>query len=459
MSKLNEVHVYGFLKEPVIEYEDETPVACSFMVRTIRRKAGSVLEQYTGSDELIFYTREREKINSMIIAKEKMEKGEESFPIEVYGNIVTRQTEASLKCRKCGEKFDVRIFLTYVRPTAINTLYRRMKQSPFLPMMQEVSNSVNLIGTVTKNPFMLNNKEMTVDENGEKTWSPVDSEETVFPLAITRNYAVLEDLENDTDFPLIAAKTLDTEFDFIQKGSSVLIRGSVWNKTVTRVLPCPHCNHENEFEDSVVLIFPYNVEFLFSAKNRYALGAAMTALDDDMAIHIIQNGETVTKIAKKMYLLDPEYDEARKILYPKLIKRIIPKSEKEIEFEIEENSIDEDREEIAKLEKEMSLLRNELINKSKEVIEEQNKVVEAQAKNKTLKKKIGKMSTDLTYKNEKLKYISKDLTEKNEALDKVSKSLKKKNKEIENKTEKLKKKNKKLTILYKKLSLRGEGDG
>ena len=268
MSKLNEVHAYGFLREPQIEYDGDTPVACAFKVQTVRRKAGSVLEQYTGTDELLFYTKERDKINTMLIAKGKMEKfANEGFPIEVYGNIVTRQAEASLKCKKCGEVFDARVFVTYIRPTAINTMFHRTKHSPFLHIMQEVSNSVHLIGTVSKEPFLLNDKEMILDNEGNQVWIPVDSEEEVFPLAVTRNFAILEDVENTTDFPLIAAKTLEEELEYVQKGSQILIRGSIWNKKINRILKCTHCNAENEFEDEVTLVFPYNVEFLFSAKN------------------------------------------------------------------------------------------------------------------------------------------------------------------------------------------------
>lgn len=334
MSKLNECHVYGIINMPKFDKNEKGEiVAAMFTVHTVRRKSGAAdVEELTGTDEILFFTKEEDKIKTLQHIENVIKKADKGkkFPVECFGSLVTRKVDGQITCNKCGHSFDSRTYYSYIRPTVINLYGEALNYGErinFLKRMREKSNSITLIGNVSSNVFSM--QEM---EN-------IEEEDNVFSVAIKRNYPLIEDPMNDTDFPLVTAKTLNSELPYLQKGSSLLIRGSVWLKKMKKSDTCPKCAHVHEYSDDVTIIFPYNVEFLFSSKNRYAFGAAIKSFDDKLCIRVTLKDEPLCTINSIEALKKDEYEDIRKNLYPRVIRKIVPISSDEILIDVEDSQI------------------------------------------------------------------------------------------------------------------------
>lgn len=328
MSKQNEVRIYGILSE-VISGDDSV----SASVYTIRRKSGKVTgEVDTFSDEILIFTKDKDKIKLLKSINE-------GSAVEIYGSFVTRHVKASLTCQNCGNEIETMTTIAYVNPTAINAYKVEGQRREYLKNLQEKSNSITLMGRVIKEPFPLNDKTEKISEDGEIYFEPVDSKETVFPMSISRNFPLLEDPLGKNDYPLIAAKTLESELEDIKEGSNIMIRGSIWSKPTNRTIKCRNCKHTNKFEDSTTLIFPFTVEYLFSQRKECALGTLIGITDAHLII--MQDGELLCEIKDKTLLEQDTYREIRKELYPKLIKSVCVPRKGQIEVEVYDKLIKE----------------------------------------------------------------------------------------------------------------------
>ena len=116
MARLNDVHLYGIIKNIKFAQTEEGDVkSVRFNVETLRRKsANHETDDIPKKDKIIVFSKNKEMIE---IVKEIKNKS----CVEVFGQLVTRRVDSHMVCDKCGEEITVRTYVAYVHPTGINS--------------------------------------------------------------------------------------------------------------------------------------------------------------------------------------------------------------------------------------------------------------------------------------------------------------------------------------------------
>ena len=145
--------------------------------------------------------------------------------------------------------------ITYVTPIFIDIRETNMTEEDALASLikrREISNEVQVIGNLTTTPKK--------HEHGMAT---------SYQIGVTRKFFVKGDSQETTsDYPYIRSYGEQGEADYaaLEKDSGVLIDGFLKTRRFERTCECPYCHTEKKWENSVLEIIPYSVQYLSNYK-------------------------------------------------------------------------------------------------------------------------------------------------------------------------------------------------
>ena len=174
--------------------------------------------------------------------------------VDIKGVITTKPIIKSSNCPNCEQKNSSEGAITFVTPIYIckrESLSNELEGLELLKERNEVSNLVNVIGNLCKQP------QFFVDANNKPYAS--------YEIAVNRRYHIKEDDDDaKTDYPWI--KTYGTQAledsKCLTVGSSVYISGALQSREVTRKNVCKHCGAEYSWSEEVLEIVPYYIGYL-----------------------------------------------------------------------------------------------------------------------------------------------------------------------------------------------------
>lgn len=260
MAVQNYVMLNGQIIEILANFDkDRIPTSLLIIIKVIRRKGS--LHSLVGSNIKVEFpmvvVREREQIEKLM----KMEKGD---MIEVVGVLCTVPARKNYKCTSCGAQNSYIGTKTYVSPTYVCLKETgRLLGSPISmesgwPMIKErgeVSNYVNIIGTLCRDVQFYNENHMRV---------------CTYQVAVNRKLHIEQDPpEIRTDYIWVKSLGEQAEKDAqaLHMGSRIVVIGSLQSRNRVQgdysvSHTCIHCGAENKLLGDTMEVVPYSVEYL-----------------------------------------------------------------------------------------------------------------------------------------------------------------------------------------------------
>lgn len=256
MAKENFVYLQGQVFDRPKIFVDANGEAkkASFAVKVLRRPTsmgeGSVMTGKLSLDVPVVMTMDRNLIHTC----STLHKGD---MVDIRGVYTTREV---LKRSICSNGHDITWAGNFVFITPIYICQREqslsdMQGMELLRQRSEVSNLVMIIGTLCREPELLEFK-----TNGRK------SNVCQYQLASNRRYHIRDGMHEHerTDYPWIKTSGRQALEDAkrLHTGSVVYINGAIQTREIERTIVCPECGASNTIKESVCEIFPYSVEYL-----------------------------------------------------------------------------------------------------------------------------------------------------------------------------------------------------
>lgn len=250
MSRHNEVFLYGMVLMPpqFKKNEEGTNVRGCISLLVVRGQRDICNDKLTNIryDAPMILTEDEKWIKVM-------EKLKVCNMVEVKGVYTTRDINKPKLCPHCKEISVKKGTISYVTPIYMDvreTGIDEMAAKMLLEKRAEISNSVTVIGTATKNPEYYKEEKYSVLQ---------------YPIAVNRKYFI-PDGQNiiKTDYPMIKAFGVKADEDYkrIKMGTEVLINGMLQTKEFMNKVTCSNCGAENELKDTSMEIIPYATEYL-----------------------------------------------------------------------------------------------------------------------------------------------------------------------------------------------------
>lgn len=266
MATMNRVRCVGFLREdPVIEKPNVPGEEKAIItLRTVRRS----LEGYKGSmteDVLVYYDQEE------LMPRIKKLKKLDLIDITGVFNILSVS-----KRGVCPECHTVTVkpggTLTFVYPihlVKVNSLWKNQMMGEITPEeilkrhYKEVSNEINLIGTVDNDPEIVTAMKNVLCCR--------------YRLRVDRQYLIKTQQTQKIDFPWVYsyATQADRDITYLHKGSVILVRGFIRNRSVKSNIRCCNesCGEMIAYTDVATEFIPYSVEYLRDFETDESLAA------------------------------------------------------------------------------------------------------------------------------------------------------------------------------------------
>lgn len=250
MARQNHISLLGIVtKAPRISKtpEGEYKAAISFLrVTRSERDAG---DRRTGfkDDEPVIMTQDP-------LLAEQISKWQANDAIYVKGVLSTRMLEKHIACEHCHERNGYSGMLIYISPIHILKVQSFADEASaiaFLHDHREISNEVQVVGTVVRDP-----KKIT-----PKTGLIV----TQYPIAMNRKYKIKTDpAEFKTDYPWIKAygPVAMEDRKRLHVGSEILVDGCLQARNFRREKLCDFCKEKFVFKDRTMEIVPFATEYL-----------------------------------------------------------------------------------------------------------------------------------------------------------------------------------------------------
>lgn len=273
MAYHNMVHLVGVVQtKPAVQINDETgipdSVLLSLMVTTAARK---YVSWENSSVPKLVPVRVRATLEDTAIP---LSKAKEFDVVFIKGVLSTRNVNKKVRCQNCKEPFSVNEqeeeydeegnlkppkpsgLLTYVTPTAVDI--RSMGFSTedealaYLNSLREMSNEVQLLGNLCSDPQQW--------ENGRAT---------AYQLGINRKFFQrTDDPSIVADYPFVRSvgDQAANDAEALHKSSTVLVDGFLKMRKFARQNVCPFCGATRTWEDNVLEVVPYSVEYIANYK-------------------------------------------------------------------------------------------------------------------------------------------------------------------------------------------------
>lgn len=260
MAKENKVTLRGYVrKDPqIFVNEDGTPAEARLRVITIKRIPDPEIVKTIALtfSELRIITKNQRMIKEIA----KIKAGD--F-IDGTGVLTTKIVLKSKICPVCqgNVKNSVEGSMTYITPLFIEVLNSGLSDEEGLQLLQkrsEVSNVFQCIGALVR------------DVNFYFAPEKPNTKISQYQLAINRKYTIKEDgPEIKTDYPWV--KTFGEQAledsETLSEGSVVYINGFLQSRIAKRNLTCSECGAIYDFNDEILEILPWGVEYLFKNKD------------------------------------------------------------------------------------------------------------------------------------------------------------------------------------------------
>jgi len=250
MARENIVILHGQIRaKPQIYINDGgVEIKAMMSIKVLRRPTNS-----QGFDSKLYFdcpvivTRNPEMIRAIRDLKE-------SDMVDVRGVISTKDIRKSTVCPNCGHKNHDYGSLVYITPIYICARERALNDMDGIQLLKsrsEISNLVNVIGNVCKEPEYY-------EDSDNRSYAQ-------YPLAVNRRYHIREDADDiKSDFPWIKTfgKQALEDSKCLHVGSSVYISGALQSRTFSRTTICQECSQSYEWTDAVTEIVPYYIGYL-----------------------------------------------------------------------------------------------------------------------------------------------------------------------------------------------------
>lgn len=250
MSRHNEVFLYGMVLMPpqFKKSEEGKNIRGCISLLVIRGQRDICNDKLTNIryDAPMILTEDEKWIKVM-------EKLKVCNMVEVKGVYTTRDIDKPKICPYCKEISIKKGTISYISPIYMDvreTGIDEMTAKMLLEKRAEISNSVTIIGTATKEPEYYKEEKYSVLQ---------------YPIAVNRKYYIPESQTvSKTDYPMIKTFGIKADEDHkrIKIGTEVLINGMLQTKEFMNKVLCTHCGAENELKDTSMEIIPYATEYL-----------------------------------------------------------------------------------------------------------------------------------------------------------------------------------------------------
>ncbi|MDO4647459.1 MAG: single-stranded DNA-binding protein [Eubacteriales bacterium] len=253
MAKHNQVFLYGVIKKrPMITIDTEAERRSAQCLVTVVRGKRKVEDVYDG-------TRRRERLLVMTdVPKivDEMNTWQENDTVEIKGLFVGRPAPKGTHCPKCNQISSVPGGIMFVYPVYAKMQNHNESFEEAMKALQEeqseFSNLAYMVGTVCTEPKSVRTKQGLFV--------------TRYQVAIGRKLRIRTDPpEINTDFPMIKTYGEQAANDKkrLKKGSVILIDGFLSaHEAKGRNNFCEHCGEALEWNDYVMDIVPYDIEYL-----------------------------------------------------------------------------------------------------------------------------------------------------------------------------------------------------
>lgn len=230
----------------------------AFRLDTVRSKTRTVEDRMTGTVHEHIIIIARDAHTAEIAAA--LEPNDIVF---IKGAATTKKIKKTTKCPECGkenqEYFGQTLFVTPIFIEKMKSYDSKIEAIRDVASHNEISNSVNVVGTLVKDPKFYKTKRGV--------------EITQYPLAIDRKYMVPQDDPSiKTDWPFVKSYGQQARDDkiFIHYQSDVMIDGYLQKRGVMRHAVCPFCGKKYDWKDFTMEIVPYehSIEYLNNFKSR-----------------------------------------------------------------------------------------------------------------------------------------------------------------------------------------------
>lgn len=185
---------------------------------------------------------------------EQMDKWEEGDAVLVKGTINTKAIQKSSWCKHCNAKnlsAGIIVYVTPIHILKVNHLKSDNDILHFLKDNEEISNSVQVIGTVVREP--------------KKLTPIIGLLVTQYQIALNRKKMIPTDPpEIRTDYPWVKSYGDNATSDKLRLhvGSEIYIDGCLQARNIMRHATCAECGQEYEWKDNAMEIVPFATEYL-----------------------------------------------------------------------------------------------------------------------------------------------------------------------------------------------------
>lgn len=248
MARENFVQLQGFLlKDPDIRNlpNGEPYATCHIVVGRADRSVGD--ERYMKCDTPIILTQNKNLVS-------EIESWVQNDFVQIRGVVTERSIKKPSYCPNCAEKNTIQGALVFVTPIACQKLWAMPSREEALKRLsgsnREFSNIVHMFGTLCREPKKVKTKE----------GAPV----TRFQIATNRKFYIREDSpEIKTDYPWVYAygDLAKESKRRLVTGSEIYVDGCLQVRRVQRQTVCPVCGESYRWNDNVMEIVPYSIEF------------------------------------------------------------------------------------------------------------------------------------------------------------------------------------------------------
>lgn len=255
MARLNEVRLYGCVADvPKIKKNDSTKeYVRGIMHLAVIRSARYNGKTFGAKDDILYDWPIILSTDPEIIAK--MEKLRKFDIVELKGMFVVRKIKKGTSCKHCGESNVTWGNICFVLPMFLEKRNRAKEVFNETQAVQEIirnreiSNSIHISGNLCTDVNYYHEKKIQTAS---------------FQIATDRRYYIKDDDPSiRTDFPIVKTFGKQAKQDSLclHKGSGIIVDGFLHSRTPMRTTVCSACGREYSWEDSVLEINPYAIDY------------------------------------------------------------------------------------------------------------------------------------------------------------------------------------------------------
>lgn len=250
MARHNHVSLLGVVqKKPAIEVDADGNYLRGIAFLRVTRGSRSVGDKrlVPKYDSPCIWTRDPEIVK-------KMSEWNLGDVVSVKGTVTTKSIMKGSVCSHCNQRNKNEGVLVYINPIHVLTVAHfdsDEDQIKYLQENSEISNEVQVIGTLVRDP--------------KKITPKVGLIVTQYQIALNRKFRIAADPpETKTDFPWVKAygDNAISDREHLHTGSEIYVDGCIQSRRVNRHSTCAFCGEVYDWQDNAMEIVPFSTEYL-----------------------------------------------------------------------------------------------------------------------------------------------------------------------------------------------------